>query len=189
MTVKTSRRKKKYVNSRVQGRILGRIASYWVLYHFVLWHGLFVYRYAQVRMTAIDGQAVGSIRSVYWQFCIDYSPLLVCSLLIMPLFMLDFVRLTHRFVGPLVRIRETLLKMMDNERVAEVEFRKGDLLPELQTTFVDFLAYYDQQRQGARNSTAHMHSDGRSMSDSQSRALNSVATADYVDEPAEAAAV
>ena len=137
----------------------------------------------------MDGHTVVSFRSIYWQFCIDYSPLLVCSLLIMPLFMLDFLRLTHRFVGPLVRIRESLLRLMDNERVAEVEFRKGDLLPELQTTFVDFLAFYDQQRRGAGNSEVSFDADVRSMSESQARVLSSVATADSIDEPAEAAAV
>ena len=38
VNVKTSRRKKKYVNRRVQGRILGRIANDWGVSHFALWH-------------------------------------------------------------------------------------------------------------------------------------------------------
>jgi hypothetical protein len=141
-----SRRKRTYVNARVQGRIVGRVASYWVLYHIVLWHGLFVFRYAQVRMSSGDDQIIQPVGSIYWQFCIDHIPLLMASLLIMPLFMLDFIRLTHRVVGPLVRAGDALQQLMQNKRVPAVEFREGDLLTEFENTFNDFLAYYDEQK-------------------------------------------
>lgn len=187
MNSTTSRRKKRYVNAYVQGRILGRIAGYWILYHIVLWHGLFVYRYAQVRMSAADGETSGGVQSVYWQFCIDYSPLLVCSLLIMPLFMLDFLRLTHRFVGPLVRVRDSLIKLMDNERVATVEFRKGDLLPEIQTTFCDFLAFYDKQQHCGASAQADSGFTVVASRDSRSDAPSSVVRDERAPEPVEAA--
>jgi hypothetical protein len=161
-----SRRKKSFVNLRIQGGLLGRMAGYWLLYHVVLWHGLFVYRYAQVRMSISDGHTVDPLRSIYWQFCVDYSPLLICSLLIMPLFMLDFLRLTHRFAGPLVRIRESLIQLMNNEPVPSVEFRKGDLLPELQTTFNDFLSFYDQQRPAAVRLQVTTRTGGRAVGES-----------------------
>jgi len=141
-----SRRKRTYVNARVQGRIIGRVAAYWLMYHIVLWHGLFVFRYAQVRMSSDEELLSQSVGSIYWQFCINHVPLLMASLLIMPLFMLDFVRLTHRVVGPLVRAGDALQQLMQNKRVPSVEFRKGDLLTEFETTFNDFLAYYDQQK-------------------------------------------
>jgi hypothetical protein len=181
-----SRRRKTYVNSRVQGRFIGRIAAYWVMYHVVLWHGLFVYRYAQVRMSAGDGQVIGPFRSVYWQFCIDYSPLLICALLIMPLFMLDFVRMTHRFVGPLVRIRESLVGLMDRRPVSRIEFRNGDLLPELQATFNDFLSFYEQQRLHPQSSGKQAGCE-RVMSESQAQALSAVLPAERAAEPAAAA--
>jgi hypothetical protein len=177
---KTSRRKQTFVNARVQGRFLGRIAAYWVLYHIVLWHGLFVYRYAQMRLSATAGHGVDPFRSIYWQFCIDYSPLLVCSLVIMPLFMLDFARMTHRFVGPLVRVRETLLQLMENERVANVEFRKGDLLPELQVAFNDFLSFYDEQRKAAAREESGL------LSNAEVHAVSSVLSAERRSEAVEA---
>jgi hypothetical protein len=144
-----SRRKRTFVNARVQGRVVGRVASYWILYHIVLWHGLFVFRYAQIRMSGDEAQLMQPVSSVYWQFCIDHTPLLIAAFLIMPLFMLDFIRLTHRVVGPLVRAGNALQQLMQGKRVPEVEFRKGDLLTEFETTFNDFLAYYDVQRHEA----------------------------------------
>ena len=141
-----SRRKRTFVNARAQGRVVMRVASYWLLYHVVLWHGLFVFRYAQVRMSADETLLRQPVDSLYWQFCIDHLPLLMASLLIMPLFMLDFIRLTHRIVGPLLRANAALHQLMRGEHVPQVEFRKEDLLTEFQTTFNDFLAFYDDQR-------------------------------------------
>ena len=143
-----SRRKKTYVNRRVQGRILGRVAAYWILYHFVLWHGLFVYRYAQHRVAVAGGESAVSFRQLYSQFCADYAPLLFCAALILPLFMIDFVRMTHRIVGPLVRVRNALLQLMAGQRVPCVEFRKGDLITEFESEFNEFLAFYDAGPRG-----------------------------------------
>lgn len=145
-----SRRKKMYVNRRVQGRIIGRVAAYWILYHFVLWHGLFVYRYAQHRVAVAGGENAVPFRELYSQFCADYSPLLFCAALILPLFMFDFVRMTHRVVGPLVRVRNALQRLMAGERVPHVEFRKGDLITEFEAEFNEFLAFYDRRSPDAQ---------------------------------------
>jgi hypothetical protein len=169
-----SRRKRTYVNARVQGRIVGRVAAYWVLYHIVLWHGLFVFRYAQVRMSSDEMLLSQPVNSIYWQFCINHVPLLMAALLIMPLFMLDFVRLTHRVVGPLVRAGDALQKLMRGERVPAVEFRKGDLLTEFENTFNDFLAYYEAQR-SAKSAARANEASGRDdrMTESQAEIVES----------------
>jgi len=138
-------------------------------------------------MSAMDGETLTPVGSIYWQFCIDYSPLLVCSLLIMPLFMLDFLKLTHRFVGPLVRIRESMLQLMENERVTNIKFRERDLLPELQSTFNDFLSFYDQQQNVEAHTEAKAPVNGHTMEESQAETLSSVLSGSQAEEPAEAA--
>jgi hypothetical protein len=138
-------RKKSFVNARIQGRIIGRIAAYWVLYHLVLWLGLFVYRFAQHRAAVAAGAELMSIRDLYSQFVSEYYPMLSCACLILPLFMIDFVRLTHRIAGPLVRFRIALVQLMQGHRVNEVELRKGDLLTEFQVAFNEFLSFYNRQ--------------------------------------------
>ena len=166
-----SRRKKTYVSRRAQGRILGRVGAYWILYHFVLWHGLFVYRYAQHRVAVAGGESAIPFRQLYSEFCTDYSPLLVCAALILPLFMFDFVRMTHRVVGPLVRVRNALHALMEGQRVPQVEFRKGDLIPEFEAEFNLFLAFYDQKRPPAAPAPA-----AAAMSEDQADFVDSVVT-------------
>jgi hypothetical protein len=131
------------VNTRIQGRILGRIAAYWVLYHVVLWHGLFVYRFANYRSAITSGGEVVPFRELYGQFCIDFYPLIICAVFILPAFLLDFVRLTHRIAGPLIRFRTALQDMMAGKRVEEVTLRQRDLLTEYQEEFNQFLKYYN----------------------------------------------
>ena len=144
MNLRNSRRKKHFISRRIQGRIISRIAGYWLLYHFVLWHGLFVFRYAQYRLN--DGGTSQSLSRMYQQFCHDHLPLLVCAGLLLPLFMLDFVRMTHRIAGPLVRFRGALQDLAQGKTVPKVELRKGDLLTEFEADFNRFLDYYNHTR-------------------------------------------
>ena len=96
------------------------------------------------------GAELMSIRDLYDQFASEYYPMLFCACLILPLFMIDFVRLTHRIAGPLVRFRIALVQLMQGHRVNEVELRKGDLLTEFQQAFNEFLSFYNRQIDGHR---------------------------------------
>jgi hypothetical protein len=49
------------------------------------------------------------------------------------------LKLTHRFVGPLIQFQRCLARMTSGEKVTEVNIRKGDFLGELQDSFNDFL--------------------------------------------------
>lgn len=136
-------RKKTFVNTRIQGRILGRILIYWLLYHFLLWNGLFVFRFAQYRSAITSGAEIVPFRQVYAQFCVDFYPLLICAVVILPAFLFDFVGMTHRIAGPLVRFQTALRKLIAGERVESVEIRKRDLLVEFQKEFNEFLHFYN----------------------------------------------
>jgi hypothetical protein len=142
-------RKKTFVNTAIQGRIITRMAVYWVLYHIVLWHGMFLYRYLQYRSDVLSGGDAVPFRELYGQFVIDYYPMAICAMIILPAFMLDFVRLTHRIAGPLVRFRHALNDMMAGQTVEKVDLRKGDLLSEFQEAFNEFLDFYNGKRNPA----------------------------------------
>jgi hypothetical protein len=63
---------------------------------------------------------------------------------------------------------------MEGDRVPKVDFREGDLLTEFETTFNDFLAYYDQQRTVRMRPVAPQVAP---MTESQARSISSVLTA------------
>jgi hypothetical protein len=176
MPSKQNRRKQEFVNARVQGRIIARVAGYWLLGLFVLLNGLFVFRYALLRVASSEELVLPPMRSLYGQFWLDYSPFVVSALLIMPVLMLEFVRLTHRVVGPLVRIQTALQELMNGDHLSQVKFRDNDLLNEFEATFNQFLAYYNQQLAAPGGSAPDRSpsSCGNKLTEAQARAVSSV---------------
>jgi hypothetical protein len=135
-----------WVNPRIQGRMLGRIACYWAIYHAVLWNAIFMVRYVTYRASLITGDGERrTLGELYSEFSSDYAGLAFCAILLAPIFLYDVFRQSHRIAGPLVRFQATLRQMMAGERVSPVKLRKDDLLTEFQTVFNDFIAFYNQK--------------------------------------------
>jgi hypothetical protein len=151
-------RKRMFVSSRIQGRLMSRIGVYWVLYHVVLWHGLFVFRYLQYRMTAAGGIAV-PFSELYGQFVIDYYPVVVCALVTLPVVVIDMLHMTHRVAGPLVRFQNALRDLVEGKPVESVSLRKNDLLNEFQDEFNQYLAVLSRERRQLRTG-ADSHPSG-----------------------------
>lgn len=139
-------RKKLFVSSRIQGRLLFRIGLYWVLYHVVLWHALFVYRYLQYRMNGAILQSALPFRELYGQFVIDYYPVILCAVITLPVVVIDMLKMTHRIAGPLVRFQNALRDLVAGKPIEYVSLRKGDLLTDFQEEFNKYLDVLTEQR-------------------------------------------
>ena len=132
-----------WVNARIQGRILARIACYWAIYHAVLWNAIFVARYIAYRASLIAGETeTRTIGELYSSFAQDYAGLALCAILLAPIFLYDVFRQSHRIAGPLVRFQAVLKRMMAGEKVSPVKLRKDDLLNEFQAVFNEFVVFY-----------------------------------------------
>lgn len=141
-------RKKLFVNPFAQGRTIAHVAFYWGVYHLILWHVMFLYRYCQYRGELAAGAPPRTFADLYGQFTLTHFSMLVCGLAILPLVMWDVLKLTHRFVGPLVRVKNSLAMLGRGEQVGEVRFRNGDFLIDLQESFNQFLkSPFCRQRQ------------------------------------------
>jgi hypothetical protein len=64
-----------------------------------------------------------------------YGPALVASFLLLPLVVIDIIRISHRFAGPLVRMRAAMRSLARNERVAPISFREDDFWLEFAQDF------------------------------------------------------
>lgn len=137
-------RKRIFVSRPIQGQLTLRLGLYWLLYHFVLWHVLFVYHFLQQRLVPTE-QAVG-FQELYATFVRHYFPIIVCSLAMLPIFLVDLVRLSHRIAGPLVRFRSVLDDMIAGRPARRVQLRKGDLMKELEEKFNQYIEVYEQER-------------------------------------------
>jgi hypothetical protein len=136
-------RSKYYVSRQIQGRLVGRLAFYWVMYHLVLWHMIFTARYIGYRASLITGETEYlTIGELYMQFAMDYAALAICAMALTPIFLFDMFRQSHRIAGPLVRFQNSLKQLSAGETVLPFRLRKNDLLTEFEVEFNEFLTYY-----------------------------------------------
>jgi hypothetical protein len=55
-----------------------------------------------------------------------FWPAFFASALMLPLLMLDIIRVSHRFAGPMIRIRKALRDVAEGKTVEPIRFRFGD---------------------------------------------------------------
>lgn len=134
-----------FVSGRIQGQLVFRLGMYWLLYHFVLWHAMFAYHYVQARFAGTVASV--SFTELYGTFVLQYYPIILCAVCMLPIFLIDLVRLSHRIAGPLVRFKAAVNAMIADQEVRRIRLRKGDLLTELETTFNEYVDVYERRRQ------------------------------------------
>jgi hypothetical protein len=144
-------RRQVYVNRVIQGRMLRRFVVMWFVYHLVLWHAMFLYRYLQYRGELLAGAAPQPFADLYTGFLLTHYSLLICALAVLPVLMWDMTRTSHRIAGPLVRFQRALSELAEGRRVDPVQIRKGDLLLEFQDAFNEFLERIDMLKRPGRD--------------------------------------
>lgn len=138
--LKSRLRRKRFVSREIQGNLLRRLAVYWFIYHFVLWHTMFLYRYLEYRGWLFAGATPLTFRELYTAFAIQHYSVLVCAVAIFPVVLWDMLKMTHRVAGPMVRMRNELRRLTRGERVAPVRLRHDDMLTDFVAAFNEFVA-------------------------------------------------
>ena len=120
-------RKQLFVDPKVQGVLVARVVLYWVVCLITITLMLLCWRIV-----------TGPARLFYTHFndmWFYYGPALVASLLLLPLVMVDIVRVSNRFAGPMLRLRRSLRQLAQGEYVEPLEFRDGDFWHEFADEF------------------------------------------------------
>lgn len=120
-------RKQLFVDPKVQGTLLLRAVMYWVMCLTVITCMILVWRIV-----------TGPARIFYTHFddmWFHMGPALVASLLLLPVVLLDVLRTTNRFSGPVFRIRNGLRHLAQGLPVAPIHLRRGDFWHELAEEF------------------------------------------------------
>jgi hypothetical protein len=113
-----SLRKKLFVDSKVQGALIARVVVYWILCLITI-----------ALMLLCWDIVTGPARMFYTHFddmWFFYGPAAVASLLLLPLVIVDVIRISNRFVGPLLRLRRSMRALARGEDVEPIEFRGND---------------------------------------------------------------
>ena len=64
-----------------------------------------------------------------------FLPFFIITLALIPAFVWDTVKLTHRFAGPILRLRSTLSELRQGRTVEPLHFRTGDYWQEIADDF------------------------------------------------------
>jgi hypothetical protein len=107
-----------FVDPKVQGALIARAIAYWVLCLITI-----------ALMLLCWDIVTGPARMFYMHFddmWFFYGPAAVASCLLLPLVIVDIVRISNRFVGPLLRLRRAMRALARGEEAELMEFREGD---------------------------------------------------------------
>ena len=121
-------RKQNYVDTKVQGSLLRRIIMHWCVFFLVA----FV---AVVAMQALLGDPAQPMSERISEKSADMAVLGVVLLAIFPAFLLDTIRFSNRFAGPVVRLRRGLREWEENKTTQDLAFRDEDFWIEMANEF------------------------------------------------------
>lgn len=138
MSAEEHSRKQIFVDAKVQGALVLRVAIYWVLCLLTLSLVLLCWRIltgpARLFYTHFDDM---------WYY---YGSAVVASFLLLPIVLVDIVRLSNRFAGPLVRLRRSMRALARGEEVRPMHFRDSDFWQEFADEFNTIAARLQDER-------------------------------------------
>jgi methyl-accepting chemotaxis protein len=111
-------RKQLFVDPKVQGALVLRAVRYWFLCLVTMSLALMLWRL----ITGPSRPFYNHLDDMWFW----YGPAAIASLLILPPVVIDVVRLSNRFVGPLIRLRRDMRRLAAGEKVAPIHFRARD---------------------------------------------------------------
>ena len=120
-------RRKVFIDRPIQTALLLRATLYWAVCLLV-----------QVLMIAFFAVVTSSPDTFYANLDELWAHLrlsLVAAALVLPLLLIDIVKLSHRWVGPVFRLRTSLQALSRGEPVTPIRFREGDFWQELAGDF------------------------------------------------------
>jgi hypothetical protein len=127
MSGKENLRKRSFVDAAVQGRLVLRILLYWAVFMFGIAVVVIIWRLLTYPSRGFNTNCDGM-----W---FPYGPAVLAALLLLPAAILDIVRFSHRFVGPILRLRRCMRQLARGEHVEPIRFRRGDFWQDLADEF------------------------------------------------------
>jgi hypothetical protein len=121
------KRRRFFVDRRVQGALVLRSLFYWGFCLLTITAMMIGWRMATMPVLESTAQ-IGSL----WT---EYAPVAVASLFMLPIIVMDTVRLSNRFAGPMLRFRRKLRELAEGEEIQPLKFRDGDYWSEMADDF------------------------------------------------------
>ena len=134
----TQRRSKLVVDARLQGGIVKRIVLHWLTFVTVGTALAALLRFLTHPTVPLNEQIGAMVAS--------FGPFLVTMFALLPVFVVDTIKLTNRFAGPYVRFRRHIRALANQEQPGPVKFRDGDYWRETEADLNSLLEEIEQLR-------------------------------------------
>ncbi|MGI9430516.1 MAG: hypothetical protein ACR2NM_17785 [Bythopirellula sp.] len=111
-------RKKTFVDPKVQGALVRRLIRHWVLFMVVASMVAFC-----LQVLSNPFRSLGEhVQDLWW----THGPFLLVMVFLLPVFVLDTIKLSHRFAGPIYRLRQVILEIAQGDPPPRLKFRDFD---------------------------------------------------------------
>ena len=117
------RRTKHFVDSFVQGALARRIIVHWLVFLAV---GSVVAFILQVLSNPFRPLAAHA-QDMWW----THGPFLLVLAFLLPVFVVDTIKLSHRFAGPIYSLRRAIREVAEGRQPRRLKFRRRDFWHEL----------------------------------------------------------
>ncbi len=121
-------RSKVYVDRVVQGALARRIVLHWCVFFLLTVISL-------IALELFLGDPTLTMSGHLNALWGKYAFFIVLMVAIVPTFVYDSMKLSNRFVGPILRLRESISALAKGEEVKELKFRDNDFWRELSDDF------------------------------------------------------
>ena len=111
-------RKKTYVDPKVQGTLIRRLVIHWVAFVSVAGAIAFCLQLLSNPLLPLGEH----IQQLWW----THGPFLLVLVLLLPVFVFDTIKLSHRFAGPIYRLRQSIRNIAQGDPPPRLKFRDFD---------------------------------------------------------------
>jgi hypothetical protein len=122
-----SQRRQTFVDANVQGALARRIIIHWLFFVCVCW-GVPMF----VQLVLTPSRPVGETLRLIWA---TQGPLMLAMAFLLPVFVIDTIKLSHRFTGPILNLRRALQDVADGQPPRKLHVRKNDFWQDLASDY------------------------------------------------------
>lgn len=121
------RRQQVFIDRNVQSALIWRVVGYWCFFLVTTINLVFGWR-------LLTGP-YAPLPVVCHELIVRFGPALFASIALLPLVIIDAVRMSHRFVGPIFRLRTAMRDIAAGRTIPPVKFRTDDYWQEMADEF------------------------------------------------------
>lgn len=141
-------RKQNFIDRDVQGALLRRIFAHWLVFFVVV-------SMSVVGLQAMLGDPAQTLNDRLKSEVGEFAFMAIILLALFPAFMLDTIRFSNRFVGPISRLRRHLCQLKD-KNTQRCSFRENDYWGEVAEEFNQVAEVVEKQQEQIESQQAEI---------------------------------